>query len=136
MSSASQHVVANQSDLGFYSDDFDWDEYIRYRPQYPRSFYTRLYDYHSTAKLGNVFQTAHDVETGPGLVAQTLAEEFAHVIASDPNVEYLNTAEYRLNNAQNFSNARFSFHAEKAEKSSVADRSVDCITILELEAIH
>jgi ubiquinone/menaquinone biosynthesis C-methylase UbiE len=135
MSSASQPAVLNQKDLGFYLDHFDWDEYIRYRPQYPPSFYARLYNYHSTARLGNIFQTAHDEGTGPGLVAEILAEKFAYVIASDPNVDYIKTAEQRLTTgAREFSKDQFSFHAEGSEKSSVADRSVDCVTIL--EAIH
>lgn len=135
MSSVSQPAGADQKDLGFAWDGFDWAAYVRYRPQYPPSFYTRLYDYHSAARPGNTFQMVHDEGTGCGLVAEKLAKKFAHVIASDPNVDYLKTAELRLtSDEQEFPQDRFSFRAEGSEQSSVADGIVDCVTIL--EAIH
>jgi SAM-dependent methyltransferase len=135
MSSASQSAGANQKNLGFYWDSFDWNAYIRYRPQYPPSFYAHLYNYHTAARPGNTFEIAHDEGTGPGLVAEKLAKKFVHVIASDPNIDYIKTAEQRLtSDGREFPKDRFSFHAEGSEKSSVADGSLDCVTIL--EAIH
>jgi SAM-dependent methyltransferase len=130
---ASQPAGVGQKDLGF--SGFDLADYMKYRPQYPPSLYTRLYQYHSAARPGNTFQIAHDEGTGPGITTEKLSEKFAHVIASDPNVDYIEIAERRLTTGPRaLPKACFTFYAEAAEKSSVADGSVDCVTIC--EAIH
>ena len=135
MPSASQHQITDQNGLGFYRHNFDWATYIKHRPQYPPLFYSRLYDYHAAARPTNIFQSVHDEGTGPGLVAEKLAERFAHVIASDPNIDYIKAAKERLAfDQQGFPADKFSFVVEGSEKSSVTDESQDCVTIL--EAIH
>jgi ubiquinone/menaquinone biosynthesis C-methylase UbiE len=74
----------------------------------------------------------HDVGAGAGIVSETLAEKFTHVIVSEPNLEYIQMAEGCLSALpQGFPKDKFSFHAESAEKSSIPDASVDCVTICE-----
>jgi SAM-dependent methyltransferase len=111
--------------LGFEVDGFDWKQYISHRPTYPPSFYEKIYAHHA-ALNGNVFEVAHDVGAGPGIVAQQLASKFDKVIVSDPNSSYLNVAKHRL---YSDTSSKFEFLTERAEESSVASGTVDLVVI-------
>lgn len=96
---------------------YDPKSYARYRPTYPANFYDSIY---ATADIPD-YDTALDVGTGTGQVAQVLAERFRRVIGTDisstqlgeavrlPNIRYLETP------------------AETLE--GVEDDSVDLITV-------
>ncbi|KAK2075611.1 hypothetical protein QBZ16_001719 [Prototheca wickerhamii] len=96
---------------------YDPKSYARYRPTYAANFYDSIY---ATADIPD-YDTALDVGTGTGQVAQVLAERFRRVIGTDisstqlgeavrlPNIRYLETP------------------AETLE--GVEDDSVDLITV-------
>ena len=63
--------------------EFDWHNYITYRPKYSASFYDVIWDYHRSHS--NRWVLAHDVGTGPGTVAKVLAKNFDQVVATDPS---------------------------------------------------
>jgi hypothetical protein len=131
----SSETTKSHTDLGFSLPGFDWHAYIKYRPQYPFSFFTPIYDHHSTARLNHTFQTAHDEGAGAAIVSERLAGKFDHVIISEPNHQYLSIAEQRLKSLEKpFPKGTFEYKAEGAEKSSVPDGSVDLVTIC--EALH
>jgi SAM-dependent methyltransferase len=111
--------------LGFELDGFDWDQYLCHRPNYPPSFYEKIYAHHASLD-GNVFDVAHDVGAGPGIVAEQLASQFKKVIVSERNASYLDVAKHRLSS---ISYSTFEFLSEKAEESRVADGTVDLIVI-------
>ncbi|KAL4935884.1 S-adenosyl-L-methionine-dependent methyltransferase [Aspergillus oleicola] len=145
MTLQSSHTDSAQRNLGFQGRDFDWDSYIRHRPVYSENLYKRIYHYHSSNPL-NTFDSVHDVGAGIGTVSENLARQFEHVIVSEPNSEYLKVAAGRLSPALGISEGlrggdggrveegRFTYLAERAEKSSVASGSVDMVVIS--EAIH
>ncbi len=116
----------------FTAPNFSWDEYIKYRPLYPTSFYERIYKY--DAEHGNSWEVAHDVGTGPGVVAQELASKFRHVYVSDPNDTYVDVACDRLTNRFGLPKSQFTFLQEGAEESSVQDGAVDLLVIA--QAMH
>lgn len=122
----------SQDRLGFQAEGFDWNEYIKYRPSYPPSFYNRFYDEH--AKNHNTFGIVNDVGAGAGIASEKLAEKFKKVIVSEPNARYVKIAENRLNSLGKFPKDKFSFLPEGGEKSSLPDASLDCLTIC--EALH
>ncbi|CZR68939.1 uncharacterized protein PAC_18840 [Phialocephala subalpina] len=117
---------------GFAAPNFSWAEYIKYRPLYPASYYDRIYRYH--AQHSNTWDVAHDVGTGPGIVASGLANKFRHVVVSDPNDTYVDIACDRLTNEFGFPKSQFTFLQESAEKSSVQDGTVDLLVIA--QAMH
>ncbi|KAL4874340.1 S-adenosyl-L-methionine-dependent methyltransferase [Aspergillus karnatakaensis] len=136
MALQSSHTDPNQKALGFQGQGFDWAQYVKYRPVYPASFYSRLYSYHRSSSELNTFNTAHDVGAGAGIVSEHLARQFKNVIVSEPNNDFLAIAKSRLallfpgkENA-----AALTFHAERAENSSVMSATVELITIS--EALH
>ena len=63
--------------------DFDWQNYLKHRPQYSASFYDVIWEYHRSHS--NRWNLAHDVGTGPGNVAKVLANSFTNVVATDPS---------------------------------------------------
>jgi ubiquinone/menaquinone biosynthesis C-methylase UbiE len=68
-------------------------------------------------------------------MTEKLSEKFPYVISSDPNIDYIEIAEWWLTTGRSgLPKARFTFYTESAEKSSVADGTVDCVTIF--EAMH
>ena len=69
-----------------------WRDYAKVRPRPSRSFFDLIYSYHCNSGTGK-FGLAHDVGTGPGLVASGLAAEFETVVASDPNPDALASAQ-------------------------------------------
>ncbi|KAL3473027.1 hypothetical protein BJX99DRAFT_261710 [Aspergillus californicus] len=124
----------NQAKLGFQGQGFDWASYIKYRPDYPSSFYTRIYNHHASIP-SNTFDTAHDVGAGAGIVSGKLATRFQHVTVSEPNNEFLSIAKARLSLASHDeTESRYTYYAERADKSSVAAGTISVLTIC--EAIH
>ncbi|KUJ10976.1 S-adenosyl-L-methionine-dependent methyltransferase [Mollisia scopiformis] len=117
---------------GFAAPNFSWADYIKHRPIYPSSYYDRIYRYHS--EHSNTWDVAHDVGTGPGIIAQELANKFTHVVVSDPNDTYVDIACDRLTNEFGFPKSKFTFLQESAEKSSVEDGTVDLLIIA--QAMH
>ncbi|KAI0438734.1 S-adenosyl-L-methionine-dependent methyltransferase [Xylaria telfairii] len=108
----------------------NWSEYILYRPIYPDSFFSRIYDYHSQ-KTGTSWSTAHDVGAGPGIVSSFLANKFDRVVVSDPNDGYSEVSRQRLVEKAGFSESKFVFLLESAEKSSVETATVDLVAACE-----
>ncbi|KAH8156518.1 hypothetical protein CIB48_g11728 [Xylaria polymorpha] len=108
----------------------NWSEYILYRPIYPESFFRRIYDYHAQ-KPGISWSTAHDVGAGPGIVSSTLANRFDRVVVSDPNDGYIEVSRQLLVEKSGFSESKFVFLLEGAEKSSVETATVDLIAACE-----
>ncbi|CZT43234.1 uncharacterized protein RSE6_03236 [Rhynchosporium secalis] len=117
---------------GFAAQGFSWENYIRYRPAYPASFWSRIYKYHESHN--GKFDVAHDVGAGAGIASQDLAKRFEKVIVSDPNDNYVNIASERLVSQFGHSAAKFNFLQEGGEKSSVGSARVDLIVVC--EAIH
>jgi len=81
----------------FNASDYDpsyWETYLAARPKYSKEFYEQIYTYHADCGNG-AFGTVHDVGTGPGQVAQVVAERFKHVVASDLNQAHLDVAKQR-----------------------------------------
>lgn len=128
-------LVLDQNSLGFQHSDFDWNKYMKCRPVYPPSSYARIYNHHSAARPDNAFHTVHDAGAGAGIASERLAERFTHVIVSEPNTEYIQMAEKRLSSLpRQFPTDKFTYRNERAEKSGIRNKSVDCVTIC--EAIH
>ncbi|PVH78464.1 S-adenosyl-L-methionine-dependent methyltransferase [Cadophora sp. DSE1049] len=111
---------------------FSWDNYIRYRPAYPSSFWNRIYSYHDSHS--GQYGVAHDVGSGAAIASQDLAPSFQHVIVSDPNDSYTNIASERLISQFDGPKQKFTFLQEKGESSSVESASVDLLAVC--EAIH
>ncbi|MGV6943740.1 class I SAM-dependent methyltransferase [Sphingobacterium kyonggiense] len=93
--------------------------YAQFRPSYPHE----LYDYLSN--LTTAHDLAWDCGTGNGQSAIHLADFYDSVYASDPSQAQIQNA---------FAHDRVTYHIEKAESSTLKDRSVDLITIA--QAIH
>ena len=94
-------------------------DYARYRPTYPRELIAQL------AGMAPSQQLAWDCATGNGQVAAMLSLLFTEVIATD-------ISENQLKNAAQLPN--ISYRVEQAEKSSLADQSVDLIVVA--QAVH
>ena len=78
----------------FEGSGYDLNTYTKYRITYPSSFYSIIYNYH--ASHDGQLDLAHDVGTGPGMVAQALSQYFDRVIASDINANQIETAQRSL----------------------------------------
>ncbi|KAI1462856.1 S-adenosyl-L-methionine-dependent methyltransferase [Annulohypoxylon moriforme] len=118
-------------ELGFsMRQGVDWSNYVLYRPIYQQSFFTRIFDYHSQ-KPGVSWSVAHDIGAGHGIASSTIASRFDRVIVSDPNDGYNQIARKLLVEQCGFSDSKFVFFQEGAEKSSVESGSVDLITACE-----
>ncbi|HRI07318.1 MAG TPA: class I SAM-dependent methyltransferase [Nannocystaceae bacterium] len=90
------------------------DHYLRFRPNYPRPLYERL------AELAPGHERCWDVATGSGQAAVSLADFFAEVIATDASADQV---------ARALPHPRVRYRVERAEASSLADASVDLVTI-------
>ena len=116
--------------LDFNYKAFDWDSYMRYRPEYAPELYKTVYDYHS--KHSNQWTNAYDIGACVGIVAAELLSHFAHVTVSDPSSEYIETAKKFLTSAPA---SRVSFATHKGEDPlATPPNSIDLATIA--EAIH
>ena len=111
----------------------NWSNYLAYRPQYPASFFQRIYDYHSR-KPKAAWSVAHDIGAGCGIVSSSLAPRFDSVIVSDPNDGYVTLARKILVEELSIPDSKLRFLQEGAEKSSVQAGTVDLVTVC--ECIH
>lgn len=93
--------------------------YASYRPRYPDSLFAWL----SSEARGR--ERAWDCATGSGQAAVGLAAHFARVVATDPSAAQLEHAE---------PNARIDYAAMTAERSAIATRSMDVLTVA--QALH
>lgn len=94
-------------------------KYLRFRPDYPAT----LYDY--LVNLVNAHHCVWDCGTGSGQAALALSKHFDQVIASDINQAPLDAAP-KL--------AKIHYICCPAEKTPIADKSVDLITVA--QALH
>lgn len=109
----------------------NWSEYLAFRPLYPPSFFGRIYAYHFQ-KSQATNESAHDVGSGCGIVASTLAYKFHKVTISDPNDGYATLARKLLVEDSGIDADKLSFLQEGAEQSSVSSGTVDLITAAEM----
>jgi SAM-dependent methyltransferase len=93
--------------------------YARYRPRYPESLFGWL------SSQAPKRERAWDCATGSGQAAVGLAAHFAQVVATDPSAAQLAHAER---------NERIGYAAMTAERSAIASRSVDVLTVA--QALH
>ncbi|KAI1441711.1 S-adenosyl-L-methionine-dependent methyltransferase [Annulohypoxylon stygium] len=118
-------------ELGFsIRQGVDWTNYVLYRPIYQESFFTRIFGYHAQKPQAS-WSTAHDIGAGHGIASSTIASRFDHVVVSDPNDGYTQIARKLLVEQSRFSDSKFTFLQEGAEKSSVESGSIDLITACE-----
>jgi hypothetical protein len=95
------------------------DDYAAFRPQSPEAIYDFLF------RHVHNYNTAWDCGTGNGQVAVTLSERFSKVYGTDISQQQLANATHRDN---------IFYLQERAEQTSLADTSVDLITVA--QAIH
>jgi len=93
--------------------------YAQYRPQYPEEIYAYL------ASLAPGRSLAWDCGTGNGQAAIGLAKYFDKVYATDASAEQISRA---------YGHPNVEYHVEPAEHTSLADVSVDLVTVA--VAIH
>lgn len=93
--------------------------YVQYRPTYPKELFTYL------ASLMREHSLAWDCGTGNGQSAVQLAEFYEQVVATDPS-------EQQIQNA--IAHEQINYKVERAEETTLADRSVDLITVA--QALH
>src|SRR3954469_1598058 len=93
--------------------------YAEYRPDYPPQLFEFI------AGAAREHKVAWDCATGNGQAAAGLAEHFERVIATDISAEQI---------AQSKPDPRIEYHVAPAERSGLADNSVDAITIT--QALH
>ncbi|KAI3398344.1 hypothetical protein diail_9436 [Diaporthe ilicicola] len=119
-------------DTNIFSEDltaFDWDNYLKARPDYAGSgFYDRLFSHHDSHS--GSYDTAYDVGSGPGQVASALAARFRQVHASDPNAFIISKARemFRL-----LGNVDFEVGTAEGIVSAGEDRdgTADLVTVAE-----
>ncbi|MEJ8566672.1 class I SAM-dependent methyltransferase [Elongatibacter sediminis] len=101
---------------GSFKDHFSGHagDYAVFRPEYP----AELFDWLASRAPGR--HLAWDVATGNGQAARVLARYFERVVASDASAEQI---------AQATGPAHVDFRVEPAEGSSLADGSVDLVTV-------
>jgi SAM-dependent methyltransferase len=95
------------------------DLYLRARPHYPAA----LFDW--IAAEAPARSCAWDAGCGNGQASVALAARFEHVVATDPSQKQLANA---------VANPRIDYRNEAAEDTTIADRSVDAITVA--QALH
>ena len=118
--------MAASQNIGFAIPNFDWDAYSKFRPTYPDSLFSRIYEYHK--QNCDRWAVVHDAGSGAGFAAEALAERFDTVAVSDPNAEYVNVAKRRLK--QMNTGVKYVFHQSTAEDQSwLGADSLDMFTI-------
>jgi SAM-dependent methyltransferase len=93
--------------------------YAQARPHYPDA----LFDW--IAQQAPARARAWDVGCGNGQASVALARRFERVIATDPSAQQIGNAEQH---------PRIDYRVEPGERTSIADRSVDAITVA--QALH
>ena len=94
-------------------------DYAKYRPQYPNELFSYI------ASISNAHNIAWDCATGTGQSARGLANYFAQVIASDASPRQIQNAVRK---------DKIAYCVTTAERSSIASKSVDAITVA--QALH
>lgn len=124
----------------FEGTGYDLDTYLQYRIIYDPLFYDRIYRHH-IAHNGQ-WNLAHDVGTGPGMVAEALATRFATVVASDINANQIAAARQRLE--KTYPKVKFEHcRAEEVAKLGAAESSAygkadlvavaECISLFKMD---
>lgn len=103
--------------LDHFSDESE--KYLEFRPNYPQALFDFLIG------IVKVHDLAWDCATGNGQAAFELSKYFKRVVATDLNQAQLNVA---------LQNSNIDYRCEKAEETSLADKSVDLITVA--QALH
>ncbi|KAL9611895.1 MAG: hypothetical protein Q9167_003476 [Letrouitia subvulpina] len=112
--------------IGFAIPDFDWDAYTKYRPTYPHSLFSRIYEYHK--QHCDNWAIVHDAGSGAGIAAEAVAKKFDTVAVSDPNADYVEVAKERLKHLE--TTTKFLFHQSTAEDQSwLGSKTLDMFTI-------
>jgi SAM-dependent methyltransferase len=113
--------MLNQNSSLNFEDHFSKQSqiYAQYRPQYPEEIYAYL------ASIAPAKNLAWDCGTGNGQAALGLAKYFDRVFATDASAEQI---------AHAYSHPNVEYRVEPAEHISLADSSVDLITVA--VAIH
>jgi SAM-dependent methyltransferase len=93
--------------------------YATYRPRYPDALFAWL------ASIAPARDRAWDCATGNGQAAAALSRQFAYVVATDPSIEQIASAE-RVE--------RVAYAATTAERSSIATNAVSLVTVA--QALH
>lgn len=119
--------MTSVQNIGFAIPNFDWDAYVKIRPTYPDSLFSRIYDYHK--QHCDCWTVVHDAGSGAGIAAAVLAQRFNTVVVSDPNAEYLQVAKERLAK-WNAGTPKFVFrHSSAEDQSWLEPESLDMFTI-------
>ena len=93
--------------------------YARYRPRYPEALFAYL------ASLCPAHDLAWDCATGNGQAARSLAEHFAHVVATDASADQL---------AYAAAHEQITYRVAPAAQSPLAPHSADLVTVA--QALH
>jgi SAM-dependent methyltransferase len=106
--------------------------YQKYRPPYHDALYKLIFDYHSSHS--GQWDLAHDVATGPGMVASRLSHHFSRVLVSDVSEAYIESFKSRVKNSG--LDEKFTVNTCRAEDmvTWIDAESVDMLTVA--EAIH
>lgn len=128
---------------GFSLKNFSWSTYDLYRPTYPPSLYSLIFQYHETNQEPPTpaYDSALDLGCGSGAASSTLAHYFDHLTLEDPSLHNLAAARSKLSSsdfqstlhAQNHT-CTLSFSDLPAEQEIVPPGSQDMVTMF--EAIH
>lgn len=126
-----QNVYAGQS------ENF-WDIYELGRPKVPPSFWSRIFEYHTSH--GGQYNVVNDLGSGVGIHSTTLAQHFQHVILTDPAEENLNVARTHLSssngnvsgsvpatNEADKTQGKFSYVVGTAEENPIPPTSLDMV---------
>jgi ubiquinone/menaquinone biosynthesis C-methylase UbiE len=95
------------------------DNYIKYRPTYPKNFISFLFD----QVVINENSTVADIGSGTGILTELLIDRVKTIYAVEPNKEMRNAAEKLLHGKKNFISINGT-----AENTLLNDNSIDYIT--------
>lgn len=104
---------------------FDWDAYLKVRPEYPESLYNLVFEYHRDHS--NQWHHAYDMGTGVGIIAGQLVTRFENVTASDPSAA-ISLAPSFMSTHFKHNNVRF-LQCKAEDVSNLDAKSVDLITM-------
>lgn len=99
--------------------------YAQFRPSYPQEFISYLY---AKVRL-QADSVLADIGSGTGILTRQLLEQGSIVYAVEPNPDMRAVAEQALKGFENFASVNGT-----AEKTTLAENSVDCITVA--QAFH
>lgn len=119
------NFAATTGDTPYGEDQFDWQSYLRYRPQWSQDIFDELFRYHA-AKGTGPFQVACDFGSGIGINVPELLQKFERVHVLEPG-KY-NRIEGTQLLKQHIGTGRVVWHCETAHSTSmpyIADGTVD-----------